>query len=111
MVDRRNFLAAAGVAAMSFSELRSVLAKQAPRDMQGANPKLSNVKALVFDTFGTVVDWRSSIAAEGMAWGKAKGLDINWVDFAAAGASDTTRQWKRCVKAKSPGPGSTTFTA
>jgi 2-haloacid dehalogenase len=40
------------------------------------------VKALVFDVFGTIVDWRSSVIAEGMAWGKAKGLDINWAEFA-----------------------------
>jgi 2-haloacid dehalogenase len=40
------------------------------------------VKALVFDVFGTIVDWRSSVIAEGIAWGKAKGLHINWVDFA-----------------------------
>ena len=39
-------------------------------------------KALVFDTFGTVVDWRGSIIAEGRAWGKAKGLDIDWASFA-----------------------------
>ena len=39
------------------------------------------LKALVFDTFGTVVDWRSSVIAEGRAWGKANGLNINWVDF------------------------------
>jgi 2-haloacid dehalogenase len=83
-VDRRNFLAAAGAsaAAMSFPELRPLVANEAPRDLHEPNPKLANVKALVFDTFGTVVDWRSSITAEGMAWGKAKGLDINWVDFA-----------------------------
>jgi 2-haloacid dehalogenase len=45
-------------------------------------PELVNVEALVFDTFGTVVDWRSSVIAEGMIWGKAKGLNINWADFA-----------------------------
>jgi len=45
-------------------------------------PELANVKALVFDTFGTVVDWRSSVIAEGMIWGNAKGLNINWADFA-----------------------------
>ena len=44
-------------------------------------PELANVKALVFDTFGTVVDWRSSVIAEALTWGKAKGLNINWVDF------------------------------
>ena len=41
-----------------------------------------SVKALVFDTFGTVVDWRGSIIEEGAAWGKAKGLKIDWAHFA-----------------------------
>src|ERR1019366_9034924 len=40
------------------------------------------VKALVFDTFGTVVDWRGSIIAEGTAWGKAKGITVDWNRFA-----------------------------
>ncbi|MBS0393565.1 MAG: haloacid dehalogenase type II [Proteobacteria bacterium] len=39
------------------------------------------VKACVFDTFGTVVDWRSSVIAEATEWGKARGLNINWVEF------------------------------
>jgi 2-haloacid dehalogenase len=39
-------------------------------------------KALVFDTFGTVVDWRGSIIAEGTAWGKDKGLKVDWAKFA-----------------------------
>ncbi len=39
-------------------------------------------KALIFDTFGTVVDWRGSIIAEGAVWGKAKGLTIDWGRFA-----------------------------
>jgi 2-haloacid dehalogenase len=42
------------------------------------------VKALVFDTFGTVVDWRGSMIAEGMTWGKAKGLNIDWAKFTDA---------------------------
>ena len=45
-------------------------------------PGLADVKALVFDVFGTVVDWRSSLIAEGMAWGNGKGLRIDWADFA-----------------------------
>src|SRR6476646_9298149 len=40
------------------------------------------VKALVFDTFGTIVDWRGSIIEEGAAWGKAKGLHVDWARFA-----------------------------
>ena len=40
------------------------------------------IKALVFDVFGTVVDWRGSIIREGTQWGKAKGLTIDWGKFA-----------------------------
>src|SRR6516164_10821080 len=39
-------------------------------------------KAFVFDTFGTVVDWRGSIIAEGAEWGKQKGISIDWGRFA-----------------------------
>lgn len=39
------------------------------------------MKACVFDTFGTVVDWRSSVIAEVTKRGNAKGIDINWVEF------------------------------
>jgi len=54
----------------------------ANRDPQEMKPELANVKALVFDTFGTVVDWRASVIAEGVAWGKAKDLNIDWAEFA-----------------------------
>jgi 2-haloacid dehalogenase len=39
-------------------------------------------KALVFDTFGTVVDWRGSIIEEGTALGKSKHFEIDWARFA-----------------------------
>src|SRR6266481_2382272 len=39
-------------------------------------------KALVFDTFGTVVDWRGSIIEEGRAFAKTKGFELDWGDFA-----------------------------
>lgn len=42
------------------------------------------IKALTFDVFGTVVDWRSSIIREGEAFGRAKGIDIDWAAFADA---------------------------
>lgn len=84
MIDRRNFLMAAqvGIAAISSPELHSALAQQAIHNQRAMKPDLANVKALVFDTFGTVVDWRSSVIAEGMTWGKAKGLNIKWESFA-----------------------------
>jgi 2-haloacid dehalogenase len=42
----------------------------------------AGVKAIVFDVFGTVVDWRGSIIAEGVEWGRAKGIKIDWARFA-----------------------------
>ena len=39
-------------------------------------------KALLFDVFGTVVDWRGSIIAEGEAFGRPRGLDVDWAAFA-----------------------------
>jgi 2-haloacid dehalogenase len=41
-----------------------------------------DVKALIFDVFGTVVDWRGSIIEEGHAWGEGKGINIDWARFA-----------------------------
>ena len=43
---------------------------------------MAGVKALVFDTFGTVVDWRGSIIEEGKVWEKTKGITIDWGHFA-----------------------------
>ena len=84
MLDRRKFLMAAGTgsAAISIPELHPALAQHAVLNQRAVKSELANVKALVFDTFGTVVDWRSSVIAEGMTWGKAKGLRISWADFA-----------------------------
>ena len=40
------------------------------------------VKALIFDVFGTVVDWRGSVIREGEELGRRKNLDIDWAAFA-----------------------------
>jgi 2-haloacid dehalogenase len=39
---------------------------------------LSAVKALVFDVFGTVVDWRTSLISDFMWWGKQRGVAADW---------------------------------
>src|ERR1700745_809497 len=39
---------------------------------------LSQVKALVFDVFGTVVDWRTSLINDFTAWGKKRGINADW---------------------------------
>jgi 2-haloacid dehalogenase len=46
--------------------------------------KLARVKALTFDVFGTVVDWRGSIIREGRALGARKRITRDWTAFADA---------------------------
>jgi len=49
------------------------------------NPtETASIKLVAFDVFGTVVDWRSSVIAEGEQLGKAKGINIDWAAFADA---------------------------
>lgn len=49
----------------------------------GAEPDVSTtVKALTFDVFGTVVDWRSSIIREGQLLSAKKGYVVAWDNFA-----------------------------
>jgi 2-haloacid dehalogenase len=67
----RRELLQAGVAVLG---ARVVSAQPAPR--------FSSVKALVFDTFGTVVDWRTSVAREIEAVAKRKGVTIDGAKFA-----------------------------
>ena len=46
---------------------------------------LKNVKALLFDTFGTVADWRGSITRKGEALARMKSLpETDWDAFARA---------------------------
>jgi 2-haloacid dehalogenase len=45
---------------------------------------VSSLKALTFDVFGTVVDWRGTIIREGTAFGKEHGLSVDWARFADA---------------------------
>ena len=42
------------------------------------------VKALLFDVFGTVVDWRTSLIEEFSAWGGERGLVVDWAGFVDA---------------------------
>ena len=44
----------------------------------------SSVKAFIFDVFGTVVDWRTSIARESKAILEPKGYALDWLAFADA---------------------------
>jgi 2-haloacid dehalogenase len=49
-----------------------------------------NLTALVFDTYGTLVDWRGSLLDELVAFGRARGIDHDWAGFLTA--------WKACYR-------------
>jgi 2-haloacid dehalogenase len=60
---------------------------------------LKEIKALIFDVFGTIVDWRSSVIREGRKLGQAKGLTIDWTAFAdewRAGYAPAMNQVRQC---------------
>jgi 2-haloacid dehalogenase len=54
------------------------------KDIRIGNPDMTSnaIKACVFDVFGSVVDWRTSIAREAKASLAPKGIDIDWHAFA-----------------------------
>lgn len=45
---------------------------------------MQNIKALIYDVFGTVVDWRRGIAGEAEAFLGPKGYQLDWEAFADA---------------------------
>jgi len=76
-IQKRNFLKAFGIisSGMGLSLLSSPLAFS-------QNNVANSVKALTFDVFGTVVDWRSSIIREGQILSANKGFEVDWPEFA-----------------------------
>jgi 2-haloacid dehalogenase len=59
-------------------------------------------RALVFDVFGTVVDWRSTIVREGEALGRKKNLDVDWAAFADAWRDRYAPSMERVRRAEIP---------
>ncbi len=62
----------------------------------------SGVKALVFDVFGTVVDWHGSVAREVRALAKEKGLRVNAVKFAKAWRAGYRPAMDRVLRGEAP---------
>jgi 2-haloacid dehalogenase len=72
-VSRRTFLQAGAVAMVGVDA-------GTPRQ----SPRRASVRALVFDTFGTVVDWRTSVTREVEELAKRKGLTVDGAKLADA---------------------------
>lgn len=60
------------------------------------------IKAVVFDVFGTVVDWRASIIREGRALGERKAIDADWEAFADAWRGKYQPSMERVRKGERP---------
>ena len=62
-----------------------------------------DIKALTFDVFGTVVDWRSSIAREGEVFAKLHNIKgIDWVKFAESWRAGYTPSMNRVRNGEIP---------
>src|SRR6267154_4297505 len=46
--------------------------------------RMPSIKALIFDVFGTLVDWRTGIAREARAILSPLGIELDWTTFADA---------------------------
>ena len=62
----------------------AVVGSETSTRAQSKAERLDGVKALTFDVFGTVVDWRSTIIREGEALSARTGIEVDWPRFADA---------------------------
>jgi 2-haloacid dehalogenase len=77
--SRREFIRAGSVTMASAKLLRA-----AGTQGRGQPDASLQIKAAVFDTFGTVVDWRTSVTTEIQALAKQRGLIVDGAKFADA---------------------------
>lgn len=63
---------------------------------------VSQVKAMTFDVFGTVVDYRSSIVAEGRQLSAVHGIDIDWPAFADSWRAEYAPAMRRVMSEEIP---------
>ena len=84
-VSRRRFLGASAVAMLGVELVADrAEASGLPQAGRPSTTVAGSVKALVFDTFGTVVDWRTSVTQEIAQLAMRKGLRVDAEKFADA---------------------------
>ena len=66
--SRREFLQTGAVAMIGAEFAPAARPRRLAQGSGRSNPPVASVKALVFDTFGTVVDWRTSVTQEVEGW-------------------------------------------
>jgi len=83
--SRRELLRAGAVAMIGTQLAASRAVANGLRQVSGrSSPQLAAVTALVFDVFGTVVDWRTSVTEEVERLARRKGLTVDGAKFADA---------------------------
>jgi 2-haloacid dehalogenase len=83
--SRRDFMRTSVVAMMGAEYSAGRAIAFGPGQSAGPSKVVStSVKALVFDTFGTVVDWRTSVTEEVGQLAKKKGFNVDAAKFADA---------------------------
>lgn len=84
-ISRRAALRAGAAAIVGSGLGTSALSKESTmQSSQTPAPDLRAIKALVFDVFGTVVDWRTSVAGQVEALARRKKVTIDGAAFADA---------------------------
>ena len=83
-IPRRAFLQSGTAGLIAAPLAASRVVSSASAQTVAPNPQFASVKALVFDTFGTVVDWRTSVALEVEQLAKRKGFTVDGAKFADA---------------------------
>lgn len=83
-IPRREFLKSGAASFVAAPLAASLAVSSASAQSAAPNAQFASVKALVFDTFGTVVDWRSSVTQEVEALARQKGLTVDGAKFADA---------------------------
>jgi len=83
--ERRNFLRSSALLSIAGTLSSTGLLASLAAWSQAATAKpVDGVKALFFDVFGTLVDWRTGVAREAAAILKPLGYSIDWIAFADA---------------------------
>ncbi len=100
-ISRRAVLGAVGSIGVGMA-LGNRAAPLEAAQASGPSLNLSSVKALVFDVFGTVVDWRGSVAREVAAFAKQKGLSVDGAKFADAWRAEYAPSMNRVRRGELP---------
>ena len=81
-MKRRHILMAGSALALTPLRKATLASASCTQQESAKGGRFNSIKALTFDVFGTVVDWRASIIREGHLLSREKALEVDWPKFA-----------------------------